>query len=330
MHGNSKLDLLRFPLRNGESMSNKVKVTSANKLFFVFVVLFFSFSFLVSFANVIFPNLSEYFIISVNEIVIILIPVIVFSFYKGLDFKKVFKINKLKLLPALLIILISLPASYFAGALNNTVVYFLSFIGEVPIPQIPVPQNITELILGTVIVAVLPAICEEALNRGILLNAYEVRGTYKAIIITGIFFGIFHFDITNFLGPVVLGILLGYYAVRTNSIFAPILAHFMNNAISEFFSFYYRNEPQQSIIKISTSELLSSLQFGFVCLLVVVILLYTFEKVTRDTCVMSPSISNLRGDFKSMLTHWPVIIVLILYIITVAMYMFSIAARNLY
>jgi len=268
-------------------MNSKVKVTSANKLFFVFVVLFFSFSFIVSILTMVFPRISDYFIIAINEIVIILVPVILFSVYKQLDIKKVFKVNKLKLLPALLIILISFPASYVAGTLNNIVVYLLNFIGKVPAAQIPVPQSVLELVLGIIIVAVLPAICEEALNRGILLNAYEARGSYKAIFITGLFFGFFHFDIT--------------------------------------ISYYYRFEPQPSFITISLSELLSIMQVGLVSLIAVVVLLIIFQKVTRETFVYRRSISNARGDIKSVLTHWPIILVLVLYVAMAGLYIANIA-----
>ena len=69
------------------------------------------------------------------------------------------------------------------------------------------------------------------MHRGFLLTAYERRGSYRAVVIVAILFGLFHFDIMNLLGPIFLGAVFGYYVIRTDSIFAGILAHFLNNAI---------------------------------------------------------------------------------------------------
>ena len=54
----------------------------------------------------------------------------------------------------------------------------------------------------------------------------------KAIIITGLLFGLFHFDVQNFLGPAFLGILFAYMVYKTNSIYTTMIAHAINNMIA--------------------------------------------------------------------------------------------------
>lgn len=87
------------------------------------------------------------------------------------------------------------------------------------------------------LVAFLPAICEEFLHRGILLQGIRSIGYKKAIIISGILFGLIHFSITQTIYATVIGILLGFVAIASKSIFPAIIIHFTNNAISLYISF---------------------------------------------------------------------------------------------
>lgn len=264
---------------------------------------------------------NVYLTVILTELLFILIPSIIYAVSKKLDFKAVFRIRRPGLKPLLLILVISLPAYMVANMLNSFVIYLLQFLGNVPQSNFPVPKNLPELLTGIFIIGVLPGICEEVLNRGIMLNAYETRGTYKAVIITGLFFGVFHFDITNFLGPTVLGIMLGYYAVRTNSIFAPMFAHFLNNAIAEILTFISRNEPTSDYIKISGSDLVTYVIYGVGSLFIIYWLIKLFNYVTADTAVIRRSISSSRDDARAILTHYPIVIVLSIYIIIAMMYL---------
>lgn len=97
----------------------------------------------------------------------------------------------------------------------------------------PVKLFFLELLL----VAILPAVCEEFLHRGILLQGIRSLGYKKAIIISGILFGLIHFSITQAVYATVIGILLGFVAIVSKSILPSIIIHFTNNAISLYLSY---------------------------------------------------------------------------------------------
>lgn len=313
--------------------NKKVTVTGANVLFFIFVIVFIAFQIILAFIDAILGGTliknNMYGMLIVNEYVLILLPVIIFAFVKKLDFKHVFRLNRFGILPALMIIGMSLPAYFAAGMLNTLVVYLLQFIGNVPAQSIPVPQSISELVLGLVVVAFSPALCEEMLNRGIMLKAYENRGSLNAVVITAIFFGIFHFDITNLLGPIFLGLLIGYYAIRTNSIFAAMLAHFMNNAIAEVLSYLFREDnATYDIVRISAQELGGTIIYGIAGLILLFVLLKVFNRITAGSARLKPAISSVKGDLVSIVSHWPVIIILVMYVLMAALYVFSITVMG--
>lgn len=81
------------------------------------------------------------------------------------------------------------------------------------------------------LMALTPAVCEEAFFRGPLLRGLRERlpGPSTAIL-TGLFFGLFHLEIYRLLPTTLLGILLSFLALTSGSILPSMLAHFSNNA----------------------------------------------------------------------------------------------------
>lgn len=320
-------------MNNSGNKKTKVTVKGANLIFFNFVVLFIISQIILLFIIVIisafygeyyakdFIKNNIYIITFINEYILILAPVLIYAFTKRLNFKEVFRIKKPGVLPSVLIVLMSLPAYFIALMLNSIVIYFLQFITEIPVQPIPVPQNFGELLVGIFFIAITPGICEEMMHRGLLLAAYEKRGTVKAIVITSIFFGLFHFDIKNLLGPIFLGLVIGYYVIRTDSIFAGMLAHFLNNLIAELFQYFTATGVYPEKIVITEQELFSVVIYGIAGIIVLGAFMLLFKKATENKYVYKPSISNIRKDIISIVTHWPIVLIILLYIFMAGMYL---------
>lgn len=82
------------------------------------------------------------------------------------------------------------------------------------------------------ILAVMPAVCEEALHRGFILYSFKNTSKWTAIISMGLIFGLFHLDYYRFLGTAILGLVFTYVMVETRNILLPMLLHFVNNSLS--------------------------------------------------------------------------------------------------
>ena len=83
------------------------------------------------------------------------------------------------------------------------------------------------------IVAVMPAVCEEAMHRGFIQHSFQsVRSDWIIILSMGLIFGIFHMDPYRFLPTAILGIGLSYVMQKTHNIFLPALFHFVHNFIA--------------------------------------------------------------------------------------------------
>jgi sodium transport system permease protein len=84
-----------------------------------------------------------------------------------------------------------------------------------------------------VILALLPAICEELTFRGFVLSGLRESGhTWRAILVSSVFFGLAHaFLVQQTISAMIFGVLLGYLAVRSGSLLCTVLFHFIHNTL---------------------------------------------------------------------------------------------------
>ncbi|EOD00895.1 type II CAAX endopeptidase family protein [Caldisalinibacter kiritimatiensis] len=177
----------------------------------------------------------------ITEYLIILLPTVLYLVVRGYNLKETLRLNKLSIKQTLMIPLIVILIYPVGMFMNSLMMIIISFLGEIQPPPIPVPDTGLELLISLFVIAISAGICEEVMFRGLVMKAYEGLGVKKAIIISAILFGIFHFNIQNLLGPIFLGLVFGYIVYKTNSIFASILAHITNNAIATLLNYFIRN-----------------------------------------------------------------------------------------
>ncbi len=93
------------------------------------------------------------------------------------------------------------------------------------------------------LLGVLPAVCEELTFRGFILSGLRHWGSRRrAIILTAIFFGVIHGMVHQSINATFLGVILGYIAVRTNSIWPCMAYHATNNIAALLMGLYSKGE----------------------------------------------------------------------------------------
>ncbi|MFW5805124.1 MAG: CPBP family intramembrane glutamic endopeptidase [Bacteroidales bacterium] len=106
-------------------------------------------------------------------------------------------------------------------------------------------DNVIGLLINLIVIALLPALGEEILFRGIIqrILRHWTQNIHVAIIITGFLFSFVHFQFFGFVPRMFLGVLFGYLFYWTGNLWVPILAHFVNNAIATIWYYmYFRHE----------------------------------------------------------------------------------------
>ena len=86
--------------------------------------------------------------------------------------------------------------------------------------------------------AVAPAIAEEFFFRGFVMSAFRSKlSAYRSVLFSSLLFGLFHviagsvLSIEKFLPTIILGVALGYVAIRTDSLWPGILLHTLHNGL---------------------------------------------------------------------------------------------------
>lgn len=94
--------------------------------------------------------------------------------------------------------------------------------------------SIQQYLINLLIIAILPAVGEEFIFRGIIQRILTdwTRNSLAAILIAGVLFSAIHLQFYGFVPRLLLGIYFGYLFYWSKSIWLAIWAHFLNNALA--------------------------------------------------------------------------------------------------
>jgi membrane protease YdiL (CAAX protease family) len=105
-------------------------------------------------------------------------------------------------------------------------------------------QTLPELLFVVLVVAIAPAVIEELLFRGLIQSSFErSMAPARSALITGIIFGLFHFNPFAVVPLMALGWYFGYLRMRSKSLVLAMTVHFLNNALAVVVA-YFRMDDQ--------------------------------------------------------------------------------------
>ncbi|MEZ6071384.1 MAG: ABC transporter permease subunit/CPBP intramembrane protease [Pirellulales bacterium] len=131
-----------------------------------------------------------------------------------------------------------LAAVFLAVAFHPAVTALNEFVMRV----YPLPEDVARALAGMtsgvsnvwfllLVAAVMPAICEELAYRGFVLSGLRHLGhRWRAIVISSVLFGLGHAIFQQSIVACIIGILIGYLAVKTGSILPGMAYHFVHNS----------------------------------------------------------------------------------------------------
>lgn len=201
-----------------------------------------------------------------TEILLLVLAVALTAVVRG-DFKQVFPIHKPKLSAVFGTILLWIGSFLAIMIITMIIAYFF------PEEVIGVSQGLgmefasLTFIISFVIVSISPAICEEAVFRGVVMHSFDNgKNKWIAIVVTGLIFGAFHGNIWRFVPTALLGIMLGYIVYETDNMIYGALFHAINNAMPLLSIFamksMYSNEMFQSQMSTMTDNGIPLISIG--------------------------------------------------------------------
>lgn len=167
---------------------------------------------------------------------------------------------------------IALFLNYFAGILSSAGVDSAEDVNTYP------------LILSLVVFAVVPAVVEEFVFRGVILGAYSKVDVKAGIVISSLFFALLHFSFGSVMYGFFFGLLFAVIRLSTGNLVYTIIMHCLFNTINVLMSYMRLDEIPAVVVFIVFAVAL----FGFITLV-----MYFFSRNTIDT-----HMSHSEGKYK--------------------------------
>jgi len=161
--------------------------------------------------------------------VVLALPSVVYMVKYRLPYAETVRFKKLKFADMLLCLLFGILIQPLLTLLNAvSMVFSTNTTGNFMI-------NLSETIpfLGALfLMAVVPAVLEESVYRGVFYCEYSKLNFWKAAVLSGFLFGLMHGNINQFCYAAVMGIIFALLIEATGSILSTMLIHFWINASS--------------------------------------------------------------------------------------------------
>ena len=130
---------------------------------------------------------------------------------------------------------------------------------------------------GILAIAVIGPVLEELLFRGAITKALlQQYSPTKAILLSALFFGVFHINPAQILPAFLIGILFAWTYYKTASLIPCTLMHILNNSLSVFLSTKYPEAENMSDLMDTTSYLIAI----FVAVLILAGVIWAMRRTT--------------------------------------------------
>ncbi len=106
------------------------------------------------------------------------------------------------------------------------------------------PSSVFGFMLNIINFAVVPALFEEFAFRGVVLQPLRKYGDWFAIFASSFAFAILHGNMVQIPFAFIVGVALGYFCIKTNSIWTSVSIHFLNNLYSVIMTAYFEKNPE--------------------------------------------------------------------------------------
>lgn len=222
-------------------LSDKIKKLNNSTIVLNPTVLVFATYILLLFSKIIDLTLinreNQYFSVVILQMMIFLLPGAIWCRFSGEKYTKNLRLKIIR--PSGIVITVAAAFFMISGGLLISVLFgglerlsdnfslYNTFISR---DDGTVPAKIYLIVAY----AVLPAICEEFVYRGILCHEYEKGGVMRAVVLSSIFFGLLHFNLQNLPVYIFSGVILALTLYATRSLFGAIIAHMIYNIFGLF------------------------------------------------------------------------------------------------
>jgi len=145
-------------------------------------------------------------------------------------------------------------------------------------------NHISELLFCVVLIALIPAILEEFIFRGIILKIglLQYKKTLTAILFQGFVFAIIHLSLYELPGIFLMGSIFGYLAFKNSNLWYNTIVHFIFNGVTVFLYYYVSQEFKRSGIHYNVDEILANFLFAIPASILMGLSIFNLTKLENE------------------------------------------------
>lgn len=252
--------------------------------------------------------------IQIDQYVLILMPVLIVAIFMKVNMRERFKLNGFKwssLGYIIALVILIAPVSMFISQLTEII------FGENPLG---IDAHVDSLNFGFPMLlfylAITPAICEELMFRGLLMDTKSGLNMHKLALLNGLMFGLFHVGFDQVFYCIWMGTLLGYVTIITRSIFPAMIIHFLNNAIAVFEIWIDNQNMSMPSVMVSPLSATSTFILGMIAVIAFVIIIFIIKRLIviynyddQERMLQNEADSAIYASTNKFKVYWPLALI---------------------
>lgn len=186
-------------------------------------------------------------------------------------------------------VLVCLGGCIVAAYATNALQISLETVGiGISMPAYETPETAIGLVLYFINLVVAPAFIEEIIFRGIIMQSLRRFGDIFALVASALIFGIFHLNLIQMPYAFILGLCIGYFVMRTGSLWVGVITHFINNAAAVLFEIFIYDLPEETQIIVNLAYNLISVILAVIALALLLMKYKDMFRFEKAPGVLSP------------------------------------------
>ena len=250
----------------------EMKIKWGNRILLLTIVMMIGIQFLMMFMGL-YDTMT---IVMGSQLFVLLVPLIG-SKICGVKLRETFRIRSIRPVSLVFIFLIAFCSFPIISLLNVISMFFV----ENEVAGVAMDMYPHGLFLSMLVMAVMPAVGEEVLMRGVIYRSYQRKSPIFALFASAVIFGLIHMNFNQMPYAIFLGIIMVLLIEATDSILSSMFLHFLINGFSTMAGYFTANIVETQVQSTSSPWIVQIMPYVIMSAIMVPALIFLMLALFR-------------------------------------------------
>ncbi|WP_394282764.1 CPBP family intramembrane glutamic endopeptidase [Frisingicoccus sp.] len=250
----------------------EMKIKWGNRILLLTIVMMIGIQFLMMFMGI-YDTMT---IVMGSQLFVLLVPLIG-SKICGVKLRETFRIRSIRPVSLVFIFLIAFCSFPIISLLNVISMFFV----ENEVAGVAMDMYPHGLFLSMLVMAVMPAVGEEVLMRGVIYRSYQRKSPIFALFASAVIFGLIHMNFNQMPYAIFLGIIMVLLIEATDSILSSMFLHFLINGFSTMAGYFTANIVETQVQSTSSPWIVQIMPYVILSAIMVPALIFLMLALFR-------------------------------------------------